>query len=80
VEAAEPLRSLARSIALAVVSARLYFRLDREGRVVAASAVGPDSSVARDIRPGEMLTGSCVTPDPARLADPSIPLKRPLRS
>lgn len=53
----------------------LYFHLRADGRLVAASGVGPVSKVARDIRLAEMLIQRRAHPDAAQLADPSVKLK-----
>lgn len=55
--------------------AEILFHLDVEGRLLAASGLGPDGAVARDIRLAEMLIAKQAHPDPAALADPSIKLK-----
>ena len=55
--------------------ALLRFHLDAQGRLVAASGVGPLGDIARDIRLAEMLIARGATPDPALLADPQLPLK-----
>jgi 3-phenylpropionate/trans-cinnamate dioxygenase ferredoxin reductase component len=54
---------------------RLYFHLKADGRLVAASGVGPVSKVARDIRLAEMLIQRRAHPDAAQLADPGVKLK-----
>jgi 3-phenylpropionate/trans-cinnamate dioxygenase ferredoxin reductase component len=54
---------------------RLYFHLKADGRLVAASGVGPVSKVARDIRLAEMLIQRRAYPDAAQLADPGVKLK-----
>lgn len=51
------------------------FLVDGNGRLVTASAVGPGSSVAKDIRLSELLIGARASPNPAALADPTINLK-----
>jgi 3-phenylpropionate/trans-cinnamate dioxygenase ferredoxin reductase subunit len=55
--------------------ARLFFHLAEDGRLVAASGVGENSAIARDIRLAEMLIAARAAPDPARLADPAVKLK-----
>ena len=42
-----------------------------EGRLVGASAIGPISKVAREVRVSEMLIARQASPDPALLADPA---------
>ncbi|GAB0116598.1 NAD(P)/FAD-dependent oxidoreductase [Acidisoma sp. 7E03] len=56
----------------------LFFHL-REGRLVGASAFGPNGAIAREIRLAEMLIQARAHPDPAALADPGIKLKALLR-
>jgi 3-phenylpropionate/trans-cinnamate dioxygenase ferredoxin reductase subunit len=48
--------------------ARLNFHLAEDGRLVAASAVGPIGKVAKDARVAEMLIARRAKPDPAYLA------------
>jgi 3-phenylpropionate/trans-cinnamate dioxygenase ferredoxin reductase subunit len=55
--------------------ARLDFHLANDGRLVAASAVGPNGKIARDVRLAEMLIARRAPPDRAALADPAIKLK-----
>jgi len=55
--------------------ALLRFHLDAQGRLVAASGVGPLGDIAKDIRLAEMLIARGATPDPAHLADPQLRLK-----
>lgn len=55
--------------------AEILFHLDPEGRLLAASGLGPGGTVARDIRLAEMLIGTRAHPDPSALADPSVKLK-----
>ncbi|MCJ9749188.1 FAD-dependent oxidoreductase [Neorhizobium sp. BETTINA12A] len=55
--------------------AEILFHLDADGRLLAASGLGPGGAVARDIRLAEMLIARCAHPDPAALADPSVKLK-----
>lgn len=54
----------------------VLFHLDAEGRLLAASGIGPGNAVARDIRLAEMLIAAGKTPDPAALANPDIKLKQ----
>jgi 3-phenylpropionate/trans-cinnamate dioxygenase ferredoxin reductase component len=58
----------------------IRFGLDTDGRLLAASAVGPGNSVAKDIRLAEMLIARRAAPDPAALADPAVALKTLLRT
>jgi len=53
----------------------IHFHLDPAGRLVAASGIGPDGSIARDIRLAEMLIARRASPDPALLARPDVKLK-----
>ncbi|BCP54538.1 ferredoxin reductase [Kaistia sp. 32K] len=55
--------------------ARLDFHLAGDGRLVAASAVGPNGRIARDVRLAEMLIAKRATPDKAALADATVKLK-----
>ncbi|ASP74204.1 FAD-dependent oxidoreductase (plasmid) [Sinorhizobium meliloti] len=54
----------------------ILFHLDGEGRLIAASAIGPGNAVARDIRLAEMLIATGSRPDPAALASPETKLKK----
>jgi 3-phenylpropionate/trans-cinnamate dioxygenase ferredoxin reductase subunit len=56
-------------------SRQLFFHLDADGRLVAASGIGPNGLIARDIRVAEMLIAKGATPDPAALASPKVKLK-----
>ena len=56
------------------------FGLGRDGRLLAASAVGPGNAVAKDIRLAEMMIGNRAVPDPAALADAAVALKTLLRA
>lgn len=58
----------------------ILFHLNAEGRLVAASGIGPGNAIARDIRLAEMLIAMGAHPDPAGLADPTSRLKSLLRS
>jgi 3-phenylpropionate/trans-cinnamate dioxygenase ferredoxin reductase subunit len=57
----------------------LFFHRAADGRLVAASGVGPNERIARDIRLAEMLIAARAAPDPALLADPTVKLKALLR-
>jgi 3-phenylpropionate/trans-cinnamate dioxygenase ferredoxin reductase component len=50
-----------------------------DGRIVAASGIGPGDSVARDLRLAEMMIQRSMTPDPAIFADPAASLKTLLK-
>ena len=52
----------------------LFFHLAADGRLVAASAVGP-LSVVREVRMAEALIARRAYPDPAALATASVPLR-----
>ncbi|CAN7691850.1 NAD(P)/FAD-dependent oxidoreductase [Pararhizobium sp. LjRoot238] len=54
----------------------ILFHLDGEGRLLAASGIGPGNTIARDIRLAEMLIAADRHPDPAALAAPEIKLKQ----
>jgi 3-phenylpropionate/trans-cinnamate dioxygenase ferredoxin reductase component len=58
----------------------IRFGLGADGRLLAASAVGPGNTVAKDIRLAEMLIARRSVPDPAALADPAVALKTLLRT
>ncbi|HMN85108.1 MAG TPA: FAD-dependent oxidoreductase, partial [Bauldia sp.] len=53
----------------------LLFHLAADGRLVAASGIGPGNAVAKEIRLAEMLIAARAMPDPALLASPSARLK-----
>jgi 3-phenylpropionate/trans-cinnamate dioxygenase ferredoxin reductase component len=57
----------------------IQFHLANDGRLVAASGIGPGNSVARDIRLAEMLIGRHAHPDPAQLSDANFSLKTLLK-
>lgn len=54
----------------------ILFHLDGDGRLIAASGIGPGNAVARDIRLAEMLIAARSHPDPAALAAPETRLKK----
>jgi len=56
----------------------ILFHLDDDGRLIAASGIGPGNAVARDIRLAEMLIAARAHPDPAALASPGARLRRML--
>lgn len=60
--------------------AEILFHLSPDGRLAAASGLGPGTAVARDIRLAEMLIAKGIAPDPAALADPGTNLKKLLRA
>ncbi|MEK1924257.1 MAG: FAD-dependent oxidoreductase [Rhizobium giardinii] len=53
----------------------ILFHLDIDGRLIAASGIGPGNAVARDIRLAEMMIAARVRPDPVALAAPGTKLK-----
>jgi 3-phenylpropionate/trans-cinnamate dioxygenase ferredoxin reductase subunit len=53
----------------------ILFHLAEDGRLLAASGIGPGNAIARDIRLAEMLIASAKTVDPAALAAPDTKLK-----
>ncbi|WP_343712197.1 FAD-dependent oxidoreductase [Inquilinus sp.] len=55
--------------------ARLLFHLAADGRLVAASGLGPLGRIAREIRLAEMLIARRAAPDPGALASPAVRLK-----
>ena len=59
--------------------ASLCFHLDAQGRLVAASGIGANATIARDMRLAEMLIARRATPDPASLSAPEVKLKGLLR-
>ena len=54
----------------------ILFHLAGDGRLLAASGIGPGNTIARDIRLAEMLIAAGRHPDPAALAAPEIKLKQ----
>ncbi|MFQ6186462.1 NAD(P)/FAD-dependent oxidoreductase [Sinorhizobium meliloti] len=54
----------------------ILFHLDGEGRLIAASGIGPGNAVARDIRLAEKLIAAGAKPDPLALASPQTRLKK----
>ena len=53
----------------------ILFHLAGDGRLVAASGIGPGNAVAKDIRLAEMLIARGARPDPAQLAATDVKLK-----
>jgi 3-phenylpropionate/trans-cinnamate dioxygenase ferredoxin reductase subunit len=53
----------------------LNFHLAEDGRLVAASSIGPDSKIAKDIRLAEMLIAKRLHPDPKALMSSDVRLK-----
>lgn len=58
----------------------IRFGLDNAGRVVSASGIGNDISVARDLQTARRMVAARVAPSLADLADPSIDLRALLDS
>ncbi|WP_201026311.1 NAD(P)/FAD-dependent oxidoreductase [Paramesorhizobium deserti] len=56
-------------------AAFILFHLSEDGRLVAASGIGPGTAVARDIRLAEMLIARGTRPDAQHLASPATKLK-----
>ena len=54
----------------------ILFHLADDGRLVAASGIGPGNAVARDVRLAEMLIAKGARPDPDELASPDVKLKK----
>lgn len=59
--------------------AKFLFHLDADGRLVAASALGPLGAIARDIKIAELLIAQRAHPAPEILAAPDARLKALLR-
>ena len=57
----------------------VMFHLDHDGRLVAASGIGPGNSIARDVKLAEMLIGKRASPSAEQLSDPSVQLKALLK-
>lgn len=53
----------------------LLFEFDQDGRLVAASGLGPGNAIARDIKVAEMLIAQRAHPRPEKLGDGSVKLK-----
>jgi 3-phenylpropionate/trans-cinnamate dioxygenase ferredoxin reductase subunit len=58
---------------------KFFFHLTQDGRLVAASAIGPISKIAKDIRFTEMLIQQQARPDLNDLENPAVKLKTLLR-
>ena len=56
-----------------------FFHLAADGRLVAASAVGPNARIARDIKIAELLIAARAMPDPTALAAPGVKLRSLLK-
>ena len=59
--------------------ALILFHLAGDGRLVAASGVGPNGAIGRVIRLGQMMIERGLYPDPVALADPGVNLKTLMR-
>nr|WP_210314463.1 FAD-dependent oxidoreductase [Rhizobium lentis] len=53
----------------------ILFHLGADGRLIAASGIGPGNAVARDIRLAEMLIAARAQPDPSALTAADVKLK-----
>jgi 3-phenylpropionate/trans-cinnamate dioxygenase ferredoxin reductase component len=60
--------------------ARLYFHLDTHGRLMAASGIGADAVIAKEIRLAEMLIARQARTPPDDLSNPEVRLKSLLRA
>jgi 3-phenylpropionate/trans-cinnamate dioxygenase ferredoxin reductase component len=58
----------------------LQFHLANDGRLLGASAFGPNELIARDMRIAELLIERSASPGSDRLADPAVKLKSLLRA
>ncbi len=54
----------------------VLFHLAADGRLLAASGIGPGNSIAKDVRLAEMMIARRLHPDPEALADPARNLKK----
>ena len=54
----------------------VLFHLAPDGRLLAASGIGPGNAVAKDIRLAEMMIARRLHPDPSALAAPETNLKK----
>ncbi|WP_372663649.1 NAD(P)/FAD-dependent oxidoreductase [Cohnella sp.] len=54
---------------------QLFFHLNKEGRMIAASGFGPSAGIAKEIRIAEMLIERGATPVLEQLAQPNVRLK-----
>jgi 3-phenylpropionate/trans-cinnamate dioxygenase ferredoxin reductase subunit len=59
---------------------RLQFHLADDGRLLGASAFGPNEAIAREMRIAELLIERGASPSCDRLADPAVKLKSLLRA
>ena len=59
--------------------ALLMFHMATDGRLLAASGVGPIGKIAKDIRLAEMLIAKRAAPDASKLVDPNFKLKSLLK-
>ncbi|HET7717889.1 MAG TPA: FAD-dependent oxidoreductase [Bauldia sp.] len=57
----------------------ILFHLSDDGRIVAASGVGPNGTIGRAVRLGQMMVERSLYPDPRLLADPTVNLKTLMR-
>jgi 3-phenylpropionate/trans-cinnamate dioxygenase ferredoxin reductase subunit len=57
----------------------ILFHLADDSRLVATSGVGPNGSIGRAVRLGQMMIERSLYPDPRLLADPAVNLKTLMR-
>ncbi len=57
-------------------TAFILFHIAADGRLVAASGIGPGNAVAKDVRLAEMIIAKGLKPAPSNLADPTVNMKR----
>ncbi len=57
----------------------ILFHLADDGRIVAVSGVGPNGSIGRAVRLGQMMIERSLYPDPRLLSDPTVNLKTLMR-
>jgi 3-phenylpropionate/trans-cinnamate dioxygenase ferredoxin reductase subunit len=59
--------------------ASILFHLADDGRIIGASGIGPNGSIGRAVRLGQMMIERSLYPDERLLADPSVNLKTLMR-
>ncbi len=57
----------------------ILFQTEADGQLTAVAGIGRGNAVAKDIRLAEIMIERGISPDPARLMDPSVNLKTLLR-
>lgn len=60
-------------------NASIYFHTDAKGKLIAASAMGPNASISKEIRVAEMLIAQRYIADTVQLANPAFKLKELLK-